>query len=406
MVVPALVAVDTVLAYGRGWRFRSRLETAVFILLMIVMVVAPALYAIPRTRRVLGRFGTRLVLLVGAFVTSVALIEIALHLCCGWMLAAQLNLRPPNRDFTFRPRASIMPGIEGVSHFRTNSMGVRGEEWPSRNDAYRILCIGGSATECAYLDDLETWPYLLGKSLQSNGRKVWVGNAGISGASTIEHLYLIDSCEVFRDIDCAVFMVGLNDFQNYLAGILLDRTASPLWRQTAVWSVTMQAYTRLRLERGMIEDAEGRVYETRRQKRREAKIVDELPDLTQPLRAYQGRIERIVAICRQQGVRPIFVTQPIVWDVGLSPAMQELLLLGISNRPDGAYYSIAKLREGEDRYNALLLETCKSLGVECIDAGSMNGKEQFYYDDCHFNEAGARRMAEIVAEHFAKRPTK
>ncbi len=404
--VPTFIMVDTALACARGWRLLSRLDLACFLFFTLLWVVGLAAWVIPPTRRRLARNAAQLVLLTGALVVVLAIAEVALHFMSGANLAAQKNLRPPNQHYVFQPREAIMPGIHGDSNYRTNSLGIRGEDWPARDAAYRILCIGGSSCECAYLDDTETWPNLLGRLLNQPGatRKVWVGNAGISGATSIDHLDLVETCDAVRRVDCAIFFIGLNDFQAQLTGILLDREAAPLWRRSSLWNLIFLAYANSKIERGMMEDVNGTVYETRREKRRKAKIVDELPDLTEPLQAYRDRIERIAAVCRGYGVRPIFVTQPIAWDTRLSPAAKDRLLLGMSNRPDGAYYSIAKLREGEDRYNAALLETCKSLGAESIDASSLNGDERWYYDDCHFNEAGARQLAELIAKYFSKHP--
>lgn len=408
IAVPAIILVDTALAYARGWRLLSTLDTACFLSFAAIFVAGLAAFAIPATRRRLARKGAHLSLLTFTLLFVLTIAEIALRAFSGATLAAQKNLRPPNQHYVFQPREAIMPGIHGESNYRTNSLGIRGDDWPAPGAAYRILCIGGSACECAYLDDTETWPHLLGGLLNRPGatRKVWVGNAGISGATSIDHLDLVETCDAVRRVDCAIFFIGLNDFQAQLTGILLDREAAPLWRRSAVWNLIFLAYANSKVERGMMEDVNGTVYETRREKRRKAKIVDELPDLTEPLRAYRDRIERIAAVCRGYGVRPIFVTQPIVWDAKLSPDAKNRLLLGMSNRPDGAYYSIAKMREGEDRYNATLLGTCKSLGVESIDASSLNGDERWYYDDCHFNEAGARQLAELIAKYFSKDPIK
>lgn len=71
---------------------------------------------------------------------------------------------PPRHKAVFRPQPSIMPGISGDSNFYTNSNGVRGDEFTDQ-DTYRIMAIGGSTTECAYLDQPETWTHLLQESL-------------------------------------------------------------------------------------------------------------------------------------------------------------------------------------------------------------------------------------------------
>jgi hypothetical protein len=71
--------------------------------------------------------------------------------------------------------------------------------------------------------------------------------------------------------------------------------------------------------------------------------------------------------------------------------------------PEGSYPSPEALREGIDRYNHTLMECCAQLDVRCIDlATSLNNREDLFYDDCHFNEAGCREVARLVAEGLAR----
>jgi len=49
-----------------------------------------------------------------------------------------------------------------------------------------------------------------------------------------------------------------------------------------------------------------------------------------------------------------------------------------------------------------LLKVCSDCQVECMDlASEMDGNETYFYDDLHFNEAGARQVAEVIAAHFS-----
>jgi len=50
-----------------------------------------------------------------------------------------------------------------------------------------------------------------------------------------------------------------------------------------------------------------------------------------------------------------------------------------------------------ERYNAVLQSVCREWDVAWIDLRSLQGREELFYDDCHFNEAGAREVAAIVA---------
>ena len=94
-------------------------------------------------------------LVVASFVFALGLSETALR----FVSPSKYHVWPPGLGYTFRPSPEIMPGIEGDSRFSINDDGLRG--YPlSNGEAYRILAIGGSTTECLYLDDAEAWPYL------------------------------------------------------------------------------------------------------------------------------------------------------------------------------------------------------------------------------------------------------
>jgi hypothetical protein len=44
------------------------------------------------------------------------------------------------------------------------------------------------------------------------------------------------------------------------------------------------------------------------------------------------------------------------------------------------------------------------MDAEFIDLSAMNGTPEFFYDDCHFNEAGAREVSRRVADWFRHHP--
>lgn len=56
------------------------------------------------------------------------------------------------------------------------------------------------------------------------------------------------------------------------------------------------------------------------------------------------------------------------------------------------------------RYNDAVLEVCKAEGLECIDLSHLEEDTTVFYDDVHFNEAGARKVARILADYLQARP--
>jgi lysophospholipase L1-like esterase len=414
-VVPALLLLDTAVALVRGWRSVSRLDYAVVALGVLALLLACVLLVMPKGRAFLARRFRELLLLLGSLAAGWLIAEGVLAVFVHPQTPEQqlLHRRWPNLQRVFRPSAEVMPGIAGESHYSTNSLGLRGPEMPPRGQAYRILCIGGSTTECLFLDDTETWPYLLMQRLSEGSglRRVWVGNAGMAGYSTAQHLHFVEEWERTPEIDTMVFLVGVNDFTGYLlraAGhapedpwseaTLRARRAAPLWCRSGLLAVLRVAWHRW-AHSYEVEDPEGANYDVRRAMRRRAPLTEELPPgLDESVRGYEERIRAIIQACRTRGVRPVFATHPVLWDEGNSEAARALLWMGATVR--GRYLVARKLREGMDRFNAGLVQTCDELHAGCIDLSSLNGREELYYDDCHFNEAGARAVSELVFQWF------
>ena len=111
---------------------------------------------------------------------------------------------------------------------------------------------------------------------------------------------------------------------------------------------------------------------------------------------------------RKHSAGVLFVTQPALWQPDIAPETDRLLwmgsvegLPGMNNR--GAYYSAAVLSRMLDRYNETLLEFCREKGLECVDlAARIPLTTEALYDDVHFNEAGARMVAEVLADHLRR----
>ena len=103
-------------------------------------------------------------------------------------------------------------GVSEFAHNTTDRWGLRGDEPPAEWDSQcTIIAIGGSTTQCFYLDNKKTWPYLLQEKLRKVCPKTWVGNAGFSGNSTRAHIVVVH--DVLQQIKpkMAIFLTGIND---------------------------------------------------------------------------------------------------------------------------------------------------------------------------------------------------
>lgn len=359
----------------------------------------------------------------------------------------------PNMKKVFRPTPTIMPGVQGDAHYVINEHGIRARDFGPDGTEYRILAIGGSTTENLYLDEPETWTYLVQEMLgpTRSGKNVWIGNLGRSGLTARSHVVEVKHLtKQYPGIDAIMILAGANDLtlalakgENYIApppitepeaeqeeirkaflmapdklhnpgtNYLLADDA-PWYKSTALYQLVKRAKqgmtARVADSDGLIQDDHGQTYVGWRQHRKEAsKILVNSPDLNAALEEYRRNLHAIVDLSERYATRLIFMTQPALWKANLTDAEKDLLWMGgtgkFQTEPGQAYYSVALLAEIMDKFNDALLHVCQSRTVECIDlASSIPRNATMFYDDLHFTEAGSRMVAEEIVNYLRPKP--
>jgi hypothetical protein len=353
----------------------------------------------------------------GVFLVFIALI---IGLCLGEFVLRVVEstsytpIWKPHLKKIFIPADGVMPGVVGEKLFSINSNGIRGDEF-SREYDYYILAIGGSTTECLYLDDKEAWPYLTQMDLEMKGIQAWVGNVGKSGARIANHISdFTRIIKRFPFIDAVIVMGGINDLSGALDNSLEEKSESEyktetewLWyKKTSLWKLGSKVKQRVFFQDdGLIQDDVGAVYNDWRRNRRLSNKYNTMPHLTMHLSNYKSSLNTFVDIATQAGVRTIFMTQPTMWRKNLSPDEDKLLWFGWggSSQVDSTrYYSIEVMTNTMAEFNRVLLEVCSERDVECIDLAMLLEKDtSTFYDDCHFNVSGSRKTAEILSNYLA-----
>ena len=133
------------------------------------------------------------------------------------------TIRSTTNSSSLKPANLV--GVSPEGRFSTNSLGIRGPEF-SPADTYRILCVGGSTTECLYLDDAKTWPAVLMQILNDPEPGIWVGNVGRSGTTAPQHALLLSQLPEARQVDCWVVLCGINDMGQQFNGTYAEATAN------------------------------------------------------------------------------------------------------------------------------------------------------------------------------------
>jgi lysophospholipase L1-like esterase len=322
----------------------------------------------------------------------------------------------PNLRVEMVQNPLAIPGQVLTTVYRTNELGMRGPRVTTGSEAFGILAIGGSTTECAALDDEDTWPHDLMLSLTAvEGRKVWVQNAGVSGHTSTDHLYMLRTNPFVRRADLILILVGVNDLTATLA--FEGRSVNAQLEQRAqVGFSVFPRYTRLatvKLVRNLVLTAETSplrydhtgFYEEMRARRRSAPIVP-APDLSPGVAEYRGRITRLAAECRRLQKRCVFLTQPALWKAEFTREELEAIWLGYVGPVEAAvgYVSPSSLEQAMERFNQALIEAAGAHGVEVFDLARRIPKTlAHFYDDAHFTNEGARIVGREVARYLTSR---
>jgi lysophospholipase L1-like esterase len=431
LVVPALLLLDIVTAWWRG-RVPFELRTAdSFIagLSATWLVAAIAALVLVRDRRRFFQRVQKPLLAICAICMMLFFIEVVAQAALRFP-APIAGLNTPGHNMIGPYDPTLYPGVHGMKSFTINRLELRGSMPPKeRERAYRVIAIGGSTTLCPALADNETWPDVLTQEIDASqsGHRMWVGNAGVNGKNTVDHLVVLQWLPGTVKADMWIFLVGVNDLSPTLAyqggptqavfekaaGYQGELPAGTLWRSWYPYYRRLQLF---RMIRGAVLPLQQRFFPrnidrpfriTPLRAARAAAPVVPLPDLHIGLEEYRGRLLALAARCKTIQVRCLFVTQPSLWRSDLSPAEKELLWLGwvgSVDKPKG-FVSPGDLAHAMDAYNRVLLEVCQENGLECFDLASRVPKEtSAFYDDVHFNEAGARLVAQSLKQYLLSRP--
>lgn len=345
---------------------------------------------------------------------TLALSEIVLSWL--WPLPALAAPHMPTR-LTFAV-GDAMPGISGTVEFSVNDLGLRGPAMSLDDAALKVLCVGGSTTECLYVTDKLSWPWLLENLLQqATGKKVYVGNAGKSGHLTPHHHYLLSHYRPATDFDGVLLLCGYNDLNTLACAgsyeqrlprvaeetlIEVGRADHPGYQRLALFRQALRLVEEKRV--GVIaQDYRGDWYARERETRRRALARQPLSArparFERALASYRDNLERIVELCHDRGQTLMLMTQPTMYRKDLTEELQQLLYNHVGARA----YTTEVLAEMMDAFNRVLLDVARERGVPCLDlAALLPADTSVFYDDCHFNISGCRRVAELTAEFLAR----
>ena len=338
--------------------------------------------------------------LLGLFL-SLILLELAVRISPPFEMRFKPDriALPLNKKYILDNTEKFPTKLPKTTVHTKNCLGFRGAPPPADfADYLTILTIGGSTTECFYLSDGKTWTDLLGQQLARDFPKLWINNAGLDGATTYRHLILMEDYVVHLKPKVVLFLVGINDvgvgYLDYRPRPGFGGWIRSLANRSEVYSLGLNLYRYFVVQRrGLLH----REVDLKKEGTLEVPVEIQAETLQryrrQFLPYYRARLEQLIRVCRENGIEPIFITQPTLYGPGIDPAT------GVD---------LGKVRLGENLNGALMFavvdlynDTLRQVGaaeqVPVLDlARQMPHSSVYYYDFLHYTEPGAREVAEII----------
>ncbi|MBT3392288.1 MAG: SGNH/GDSL hydrolase family protein [Chloroflexi bacterium] len=356
-------------------------------------------------KKSISEFAKNFLLMVAGLCFALIMLEVFLRVLgnpFGFRIKGDQIVLPAHQKYEIH-NTTVAQLDELIIHEK-NSLGFRGAEPPTDFDAnLTLVTVGGSTTECFYLSEGQTWTDGLGLLLEDNFSPLWINNAGLDGHSTYGHIVLMEDYLIQLQPKVILFLVGANDMglgdagaydrgieknTNTLPGLLKSASGhsevAALLYNLARFVITRQQD----IGHGSLDTVNLPALEISEQAKEAALQMHR----QQYLSPYQSRLEQLIALARENGIKPVLITQPALYGNGVDPET------GI----DWGRIAVKDL-DGETQWEILELynDVTRQVGVAndvlVIDlADELQKDSNYYYDMLHFTPAGAQRVAQII----------
>lgn len=322
-----------------------------------------------------------------------------------------------------------LPGLSGKHRFTTNNMGFRGDSLadPKPPGEFRVFMVGGSTTECFYLDDADDLARVLERDLSAAappGTIVHVYNAGLSGAASDDHIAMLSQRIVHFQPDLVIVFCGVNDLTRSIYGYdyrhyIEYRPAyhKPWFKR---WPMKLQVTRRLFLLKERIQPDRQRLQEERTLVTNYAGLVglersapetDAIPRTDEA--SYATNLRTLAGIAHGNHFKLVFMTQQTTWNstVDLKARSRHWMRYragapGVSagNAGNGFTFREDKMDGAMERLNDTMRRVGQEESIPVYDlAHALPKSLAYFYDDCHFNTAGASASAKGLSEFLHAR---
>ncbi len=273
---------------------------------------------------------------------------------------------------------------------------------PSRRHAHpdlSMVFLGGSTTECMFVDEENRFPYVVGTILErETGKKINAYNAGMSGINSLHCLDILLNKVIPLKPRVVVFMENINDLSTLLyEGTYWNQntTRSPVetLKKTKLVGKLLKeicipnlnyAYKNLR---SMLESAHEDEFAPARGKKLQV-------DKARFTREFAMNLQSIVDICQVREIVPVLMTQAN----RVTDHPDPVVAAYVNRFGHDTGLSYRDFKEVYDAFNEIIRRVGRQNQVMVIDLATAVPPDKAYlYDMVHFNDAGCHYAAGIIA---------
>lgn len=343
------------------------------------------------------------------FIVVFVLLEIVLRIYNPFQFRIRGNqiLLPINQKQIIKN--TLNPKLDSVIINTRNGLGFRGPEKPANWDScLTIITVGGSTTECHFLSDNKTWSFQLEQQLKSSFKNLWLNNAGFDGHSSFGHQVLLNDHLIKIRPKMVLFYAGINDVENDQPTFHdeLNRRGGYsdlkhfIFNNSEVLNVGLNLVRGYRAQR--LNNTTDEMLDLQKATPKvmtEQQIVERKGQQQKYLAAYKERLGQLIDTCKQHNVMPVFMTQAMLLGYGIDPVTG----VNLETVDYGTGMNGRCLFEVLELYNDVMRNICAQKNVPVIDLAKLMPKNSlYYYDAVHFTNAGALKVAEIVAPELKR----
>ena len=355
-------------------------------------------------------------------------------------LTARWWVRYRDEYYVFAPGLRIvlnldqtaMPGFAPV-HINVNCEGERGPELPAdRTSLYRVLVAGGSAAECSYLDQPDSWPGVMQTILEKpenlarlGTARVHVGNIGkASVAGEALHVMFEKVLPRMDKVNTIVVMVGASAVLSWLQqgtpspprfgdldlnDYFMKHPAHPFSFSPRHMAL-IELARRVRDKRNPVKVDVGKWLIQARQMRLNAlDLRTATPDPAPVIDNFARHFDESVKLAQQKASRVIIIAQPWFQKEKYSAEEEALFWNGgagdVITQDVKTFYSHEVIFDLMKRIEDVVLASAAKHSVESFNMhAALEPSKENYYDHFHFTPIGSARVARVICDIITQGP--